>query len=188
MGKGLSIGLIAIIILLITSVGYFIFQNQKVLKELSKAKGEQKTQTQQTPTSTASTQSAALVQPTPSPALTQIGTQSAIKSHVNSKDYAGLIPYMTTPKVNFSLMSSECCEPQTPQQASEQMKYINSGIPFDFNQQNPTIQNLKAKNPELANSFVGISTSGEQLAAFTIDTQNKISTIQLSVSWKLYSN
>lgn len=186
MSRGLSVGLIAIIILLISSVGYFIFQNQKVLKELSKAADAQKTQSQQAPTATASAQSAASQQPTPSPALTQIGTQSAIKSHINSKDYMGLIPYMTAPKINFSLMSSECCEPQTAQQAAEQMKYIDAGIPFDFNQQNPTIQNLKAKNPELSKTFIGISTAGEQSAVFTIDAQNKISAIQLSVSWKLY--
>ena len=94
---------------------------------------------------------------------------------------------MAQPKVDFSLMSTECCEPMTPDEAAGQMDYISVGEPFNFDQQNTVIQNLKTKNPQLAQSFIGLSSKGEQLAAFTLDADNKISAIQLSVSYKLYT-
>lgn len=84
-------------------------------------------------------------------------------------------------------MSSECCEPQTPDEAVVQLSYINDGIPLDFNQQLETIKNLKNKNPQLADAFIGVSKTTEHLAAFYLDSQNRISAIQLSVSWKLYN-
>jgi len=94
---------------------------------------------------------------------------------------------MLTPKIDFSLMSSECCEPMTPQEASDQLSYIDKGIPLDFNQEADLVKNLKEKNSQLADTFIGISKNGEQLAAFTIDSQNKISAIQLAVTYKLYN-
>ena len=185
MNKGLTAGLIAIIILLIASVGYFIYQNQKILKDLSGQK-----QSQQTPQATTQVSSKPAPSPTPlpSPSFTLLGTQSAIKSHLNSKDYKGLIPYMTSPAVDFSLMSTECCPEQSQQEAATQMSYIENGLPLDFDQNNPQIKTLKDKNAQLKNTFIGISTAGEHLAAFTINSENKISKIQLSVSWKLYNN
>lgn len=57
---------------------------------------------------------------------------------------------------------------------------------MDFNQENETIKNLKAKNPRLAGAYVGISQSKEHLVALTINQQNKISQVEVSVSWKLY--
>ena len=74
-----------------------------------------------------------------------------------------------------------------PVEAVDQMSYIKNGIPMDFDQTNPIIVSLKSKNPQLAETFIGLSKNDEHLAAFTLDTQNKISAIQLSVSWKLYS-
>lgn len=94
--------------------------------------------------------------------------------------------YMTTPTITFIIMSTECCQPQTPQEAITQLSYIEEGIPMDFNQENETIKNLKAKNSRLTDAYVGISQSKEHLIAFTIDQQNKISAVEVSVSWQLY--
>jgi hypothetical protein len=163
-----------IIIALIGVSGYLYFQNRKLSQKPSAS-----------PDPSPQAQSSPLSSPTSSPA--KINIREQIEAAVNSKNYAALEGYMTTPTVNFALMSSECCEPQTPKDAVEQLDYISAGVPFDFNQQNATILNLKAKNPELTNAYLGISKTGEHSAAFTIDNQNKISGIHLSVSWKLYN-
>lgn len=84
-------------------------------------------------------------------------------------------------------MSTECCGEITVEEAINQLDYIKGAEPFNFNQQDPLISNLKAKNERLKEAFVGISKGGEQLAAFTIDSQNKIWQIELSVSHKLYN-
>lgn len=93
---------------------------------------------------------------------------------------------MTDP-VNLILQATECCGPRTPDEAVNQMSYINEGIPFDFNQESETTKSLKAKNPELAEKYIGISTGTEHLIAFGINNQNKISDIRISVSWKLFN-
>lgn len=185
MTKGLTATLAIIIVILLSLVGYFIFQNQKVLKELENQKQEQKAQpsassAQQLPTPSPSQ--------SPSPQASQKQVKENIQAAINSKNFAAISTYTTTPKVNVSLMSSECCQPQTPDEAVKQIEYIKDGVPMDFNQENPTIKNLKAKNPELADAFIGISQNKEQLAAFKFDDRNKISWIQLAITWKLYSN
>ncbi len=83
-------------------------------------------------------------------------------------------------------MSSGCCEPKTPDEVVAQMDYIKDGIPMDFDQNNPKIVHIKAKKPEFANAFIGVSKSGEQVAIFVIDANNKISAIQLSLSYTFY--
>ena len=182
MGKNLIIILIILVVGLIATGGYLIFQNQKLIKSLPNS--QQVLQ----PSAIESSPSAQSSSPNPSPkALTLAEVQNAIKTNVNSKNFAALIPYATRPTVNFSLMSTECCQPQTPEELVDQLKYVNDGLPLDFNQQSEIVKNLKSKNSQLANTFIGISTVGEQSAAFTIDSQNKIAGIQLSISWKLYS-
>lgn len=169
-----------VVIALLAALGYFIFQNQKLIKQLSPSpKPSQLTQSPQTQPQSPSAQV--------EKKLTRQDIEKQVEASLNSKNYQALSGYMTTPKVNFSLMSTECCEPMTPNEAASQMNYIGGGEPFTFDQQNPTILNLKAKNPQLAQAFIGLSSAGEQLAAFTIDASNKISAIQLSISYKLYT-
>lgn len=186
MTKSLIASLVIIVALLLSAVGYFIFQNQKVLKELANQKQGQKDQVASASAQTQVTSSSPL--PSPSPIMTSKQLKENIQAAVNSKNFAAISTYVTIPKVNFSLMSSECCQPQTPDEAAAQMEYIKDGVPMDFNQENPTIKNLKAKNPELADAYIGVSQAKEQLAAFKFDSQNKISWIQLAITYKLYTN
>lgn len=185
MGKNLVIVLILIIFTLLGIVAYSVFQNQKLIKTLTNSSATPKTSYS---SPSAESQSSASPSPktTPTPTMTIAGLQENIEAAVNSKNYAAIASYVTKPKVNFSLMSSECCQPQTPDEAASQMNYITEGVPMDFNQESVVVKNLKAKNPQLANTFIGISKAQEHSAAFTIDSNNKISAIQLSVSWKLY--
>lgn len=114
-------------------------------------------------------------------------TENAIKTNVNSGNFKGLIPYATRPTVNYTLMSTECCEPQDPSTLAQNLESLKETLPLDFNQNSQIIKNLKAKNPQLSEAYIGISTKGEQLAAFYINDQNQISGVQLSVTWKLYT-
>ena len=172
---------ILVVIFLATTI-YLIIQNQKLIGQL----------TNQTPISspTAISQSPSPVEPTasfsPSPILTLAVTQDAIEVNINSKNYQGLALYMTNP-LDVVLQATECCGEQTPSEAISQMDYINNGVPFDFDQELPTIKNLKAKNPELSDKFIGISKGKEHMIAFKINSQNKISSIRMSVSWKLFN-
>ena len=172
--------LLLILVILATGIAYFIVQNQKLTKQLQSSS--------QPPTFLQSPQKEAQ-SPTPETKkkLTSKELEGQIEAAVNSKNYHALVGYMKQPKVNFSLMSSECCEPMIPDEAVDQMDYISQGLPFTFNQQNTTIQNLKTKNAQLADTFIGLSTVGEQTASFTIEGDNKISAIQLSISYKLYN-
>lgn len=185
MGKNFSFILITLVIILLAGIGYFIFQNQKLISQLSSqtsSPGPQvPSQTSQSP------QPSLSPSPSPTPKKTAVEVQENIEAAINSKNTAALVSYMTKPKVNLSLMSSECCEPMTPDEAVAQLSYIDEGIPMDFNQNNPTIKNLKAKNSQLAQAFIGISKGKEHLAAFSLNSENAISAIQLSVSWKLYN-
>lgn len=180
MSKYLVATFILLIAALVVGLGYFIFQNQKLIKTLaSPSPSAQKAQVESpSPNKSPS--------PSPTPSLTKQQLEENIKDAINSKNFAALEGYMTTPSVNFIIMSSECCQPQSPQDAITQLDYIKDGTPMDFNQQNETIKNLKAKNSRLANAYVGISQSAEHLVAFTTSSQNKISQVEVSVSWKLY--
>lgn len=182
MGKKTAAALIVIIFLLLLSAGLLFYQNRKLVKNTPSPQPTTVTQT--------IADSKEVSQPSPSsspsPKLTLKLLQENISAGLNSQNYQALSTYMTNP-VNLSLMSTECCQPQTPDEAAKQLEYVKDAEPFDFNQQNPIIKNLKSKNSQLAQAFIGLSTGGEKLAAFTIDTNNKISAIQLSISYKLYT-
>lgn len=182
MSKNLALILIFVIIILLTIVGYFIFQNQKLIGKLTIP-----TSTSPPVTSIPTVQPSPISTPSPSPKLTKAQVEENIQAAVNSGNFAALASYMTKPKINFTLMSTECCQPMTPDEAVNQMSYISEGIPMDFNQANTNIANLKSKNQQLADAFIGLSKNDEHLAAFTLDAQTRISAIQLSVSWKLYN-
>ena len=118
--------------------------------------------------------------------MTLAEVKENLKAAVNSKDYAAIASYVTTPTVDFSLMSSGCCEPSKPQDVPQQMEYISDGTPMDFNQNNPQILHIKEKKPEFANSFIGVSKTDKHVAVFTLNAQNKVSAIQLSLSYEFY--
>lgn len=179
--KNLIIILTVLVIILLGVAGYLIYQNQIVIKQLTKQASPSPITTSQPQATPQLTQT-----PTPSPLLTQALTQNAIKTNINAKNYEGLATYMTNP-VSVILQASECCGPKTPAEAIDQMSYINSGIPFDFDQESPTIKNLKVKNSQLADKFIGISKGSEYLISFEIDDDSKIFGILMSVSWKLFS-
>jgi len=168
------------VVILTAAAGYLIFQNQKLINKLSQASPppspqENVQKPQESP------------QSTPSPkTITLSELQENIEAAVNTKNTQALASYMTNP-VHVILQATECCGEQTPDEAVSQASYVEPGVPFNFDQQNETIKNLKAKNPELANTFVGISQNLEHLIAFTTNNQNKISQIRFSVSWKLFA-
>lgn len=184
--------LILLTLALIGAASYLIFQNQKIINRTQQETQSPPTttQTQESPPTDDIELSTPSPSPSPSPSTFQLTlslTQNAIKTNVSAKNYQGLIAYMTTPKIFVVLQATECCGDQTPQEAAEQMKYVDSGIPFDFNQESETVKNLKSKNPQLSDKFIGISTVNEYMVAFGIDNENHISNIEMSASYKLYN-
>lgn len=180
----LLLALLVIIILILTAVsGYFIFQNQKLIKILGQA-SPSPFASQSPSIITGSPLSSPII--SPSPTISKTSLEENIKDATNSGNTAALATFMTNP-VSVIIQASECCGPKTPDEAVSQLSYINQGKPFDFNQNSPAITNIKAKNPELAGKFVGVSQFGEQLVAFGINTQSKISDIRMSISWKLFN-
>lgn len=181
MGKNWSLFLIPVVIILFAALGYFIFQNQKLISQLS-------SQTSNPTPSTPSVSSQPSPSPTPSPSPQKTATevQENIEAGVNSRDFAALRTYMTNP-VQVILQATECCGPRTPDEAVDQMSEIEKGVPFNFDQNYGTIKSLKAGNPELVGKFIGISDSTKQLIAFGLNNQNRIVDIRISVSWKIFN-
>src|SRR3989344_7442588 len=179
--KRLLIALVIIAaVILATAAGYLLFQNQKLTNQLiqtspSPTPKETIQKPQESPQSTPS-----------SKPMTLLELQENIKASVNSKNTQAMASFMTNP-VHVILQATECCGEQTPDEAVVQASYVEPGVPFNFDQQNETIKNLKAKNPELANTFVGISQNLEHLIAFTTNNQNKITQVRFAVSWKLFA-
>ena len=181
MNKTLTILLVLIILILVGGGEYLIFQNQRLVKQLAKPE----------PSAAASvielSMPSTLPSTSPSPSRTLKDVQDTIQSAVNSKNYQALVGYMQKQKVNFIIMSSSCCEPQIPDDAAIKLDYIKDGAPFDFNQNTTLVKSLKAKNDRLANAHIGISQNKEHLVAFTIDANNQITQIEVSVSYKFYN-
>jgi len=181
MNKLKIIFLSIIVIVLLGGIGYLLFAKKQPSGETLQSPSPILS-----PQPTSSPQLSPTLIPSPSPHLTLANVKENIEAAVNSKNFAALTSYATRPTIDFIIMSSECCGPITPEEAVDQLKYVNSGLPLDFNQDSQLIKNLKSKNLQLADTYIGISKSDEKLAAFTIDSQNRISQVQISVSWKLY--
>jgi uncharacterized protein YneF (UPF0154 family) len=173
-----------IFVLLIAAVGYFVFQNQKLTNQL-----EKNPQTQSTSSNSITQAATQTPTPLPSPtpkALTIDDIHQIITTNSNLKDHSALLPYLKGDSVNFIVMSSGCCAPKTAKEAIDSLNYIDEGIPFDFDQNNTTIKDVRGKNERLTKAFIGISKNSEKLVAFTLDTKNQITQIEVSASWKLY--
>ena len=180
MKKLLIVLVIIAAVILAAAAGYLLFQNQKLTNQL--------TQTSPSPTPKETVQKPQeSPQSTPSSKpMTLLELQENIKASVNSKNTQAMASFMTNP-VHVILQATECCGEQTPDEAVAQASYVDPGIPFNFDQENEIIKNLKAKNPELADTFLGVSQNMEHLIAFTLNNQNKIAQIRFSVSWKLFA-
>ncbi|MBI2594374.1 hypothetical protein HYW39_01625 [Candidatus Curtissbacteria bacterium] len=180
MNKNILYVLITLLVVTIALVGYLIFQNQKIARQLSSASP--------TPTPVAispSPEASPLSSPSPSPKLTLAEISENIRDGVNSRDFAALRTYMTNP-VSVILQATECCGPKTPDEVVSQLSYIEEGVPFNFNQTSDLVKSLKDKNPELSGKIIGISQSKEHLVAFGLNDQNRITDIRMSVSYKLF--
>lgn len=171
----LILGLLVLLVVQVTNSG--------ILSFIQKAKNTKDMLQQATPSPLQEQESSK-----PTNINSRAQTENAIITNINSKNFQGLSAYMKEGEIGITYMSSECCLPQNAQEALKQLNYINTGIPLNFNQNSPEIKNLKTKNPQLVEAYIGISNSTEHLAAFYIDNNNKISAIQLAVSWKLYTN
>ncbi len=182
MNKTLTTLLVVIVLILVAGGGYLIFQNQKLIKQLSK----QEPSPSQASLAT-SPQPSIVSSPSPSPKLTLKNIQDNIQAAINSKNYQALVGYMQKPTVNFIIMSSSCCEPATPDEAATKLDYVKDGVPFDFNQNTTLVKTLKSKNERLTNAYIGIGQTKEQLVAFTLDSNNQITQIEVSISYKLYN-
>lgn len=171
--------LLAIVVFAVLGAGIYFFISPNLKKN-----GDPSPSDQPSPQMSASPQ----VTPDESPQIiSKSQTENAIKTNVNSGNFVGLIPYATRPTVSYTLMSSECCEPQDPQTLAQNLEPLKAALPLNFNQNSENIKNLKAKNSQLSEAFIGISTKGEELTAFYINDQNQISGVQRSVTWKLYT-
>lgn len=122
---------------------------------------------------------------TPSPMASQQEVQSSIVTALNSKNYNSLIPYMAE-SVQFEVESSEAIPAGTPEDAVEQLVYLNTAaVPWDFDQENEIIMDVKAQNAdEYGPLYVGIS-SNDVLAAFGFDENGMINVIKAAVNYKL---
>lgn len=175
--------LIFIVILLLVGLAYFALQNQKILKDISHEKSPSNSSTQETKSIQLSPSPAA----TPSPKqLTLTEVQEGIKTASNNTEHSTIATYLAKGKINFIIMSSSCCEPKTAEDAINSLSYVDEGIPFDFNQNSPIVKNLKTKNERLKNAYIGISQTKENLVAYTLNSKNEITQIEVSVSYKLY--
>jgi len=180
MKKLLIAFVIIMAVILAAAVGYLFFQNQTLMNQLT-----QKSPSPWPETTVQKPQESP--QPTPSSKpMSLFELQENIKASVNSRNTQAIASYMTNP-VHVILQATECCGEITPDKAIAQTSYVDPGIPFNFDQENEIIKNLKAKNPELADTFLGVSQNMEHLIAFTLNNQNKIAQIRFSVSWKLFA-
>lgn len=110
-----------------------------------------------------------------------------IRAAVISKNYAALEGYMTD-QVAVVLESTECCGLVSKTDAVKQMDYLNSATPpWNFDKSNPIALKLRANDPAdygPDDSVIGIA-SNEYVAAFKLNSENKIYAVTMSVSYKL---
>lgn len=184
MNKTIAILSGIIFTLLVAAIGYFVIQNQKLTGQLEKNQQTQTVITQNTvesPSAIPTAQASAS-----SKTVTLDDVHQIIIAATSQKDHSALLPYLKTEGVNFIVMSSGCCAPKTPKEAIDSLNYIDEGTPFDFDQNSTTVKETRAKNERLTKAFIGISKNSEKLVAFTINSKNQITQIEVAASWKLY--
>lgn len=120
---------------------------------------------------------------TPTPQIISTN-QDNIEASIVSRNYAALEGAMVNP-ISVRLEASECCEPMTPENAVEQLAYLDTAEgTWDFNKEE-IISDLAASFPEnYSNAIVGIS-SDNYLVAFQLNENNQIIKISLAVDYNL---
>ena len=119
--------------------------------------------------------------PTPSP-----NPQTAIASAVSAKSY-GDLQSMMAEQVTVRIEASGCCEPQNPEGAVAQLKYLDAASgTWVFSPTDPTVLQLAAKSPEYwgPEKIVGI-TDDKYAVSFGVDAAGKIDTISMAASYEL---
>ncbi|MFV1917161.1 MAG: hypothetical protein ACC618_01590 [Patescibacteria group bacterium] len=108
-----------------------------------------------------------------------------ISTAVGNKDYSELERYFTNP-VSVRIEATECCQPQNPTGAIEELAYVESATgPWNFNQQSEIVAALQASYPEhYGGAIIGIS-QDNYLVAFQLNEENKISKISMAVDYEL---
>lgn len=181
MNKTIVILLVLIILNLTLGLGYFIFLNQKNLNSKTEANAPT---TQQPETLASPSPSGLKVSPSPE-AITLASTQAKILELSNTTNRATFEKYFAK-TVNVTIYASDCCQSMPTVDAIKKLEYINEGMPITFDQNNTTIVNLKAKNEQLAGTYMGLSQTKEQVVAYKINpVTNLIESVFMSVSWKL---
>ena len=178
MNKQLAIAFLVVIIALLVAVGFFALQREELTSQLFQ------NSTQTTPTPPRAQQPAATQEAETISSVQDL--QELIEENVNSGDFSNLEPYMAS-NVVVTIMSTDCCGEKTPQEAALQIDYIATGLPLDFDQETELVANLKDNNERLENAFIGISESESQLLAITLNDNNEIEAVEVSISWELYS-
>ncbi len=110
-----------------------------------------------------------------------------IKAAINTGNTQPFETYMAD-KVNVILEASECCGIVSKEKAAKQLEYFNDAEgPWNFDQSNETIKKLKQTEPTKygpESAFVGIA-SNEYTVSFKFNSDNKISDITMSATYKL---
>lgn len=172
MSRPVSIIASIIFVVLIAAIAFFTYKKEDIAIEITSQNPVQKQ-----------------IAPVPSsqPKISQETVKEAITKAINSNSPENISPYLTAPTASLTIMSTECCGESTPKEILLQLQNMQKGVPFDFDQEQPTIVEIKQNNERLKNAFVGISPKGKQLIAFTIDNEPKITAVEISVSYEIYN-
>lgn len=114
-------------------------------------------------------------------------TKAVIQESINNKKFGDILEKLQD-RVEVKKITEDCCGGEGKNDTIEHLSNLGANVPFDFNQNSELIFNLRTKNPELAEKFIGVAQPKpkEQLVAFEIQPDGKISEIQIAVSWKMY--
>lgn len=178
-----SLILFVITIITVALLGYFFSKNRDLLNQTDKSVKVDR----EISTIPSSSPSEATSSPVSSPPnLNPAQVQTVIRNLVNAKNYQGLKTYMTSPTVLVTLASSDCCGNLTPEEVASQIAYLNSGVPFEFNQEASQIKALKARNSKLSKLFIGVSTRNQMVVSFGLSEKGLIEEIEMAASYELY--
>lgn len=171
--KLIIITLLVIIMLLIAVIAYFALTQNTTPESMNL-----------TPTPTQVTQT---ISPSPSISITASPSSTInqiVQGAIDNKDYASLEPYMAD-TMTVTLYASECCGPQTKAQAMAQFNYLATAQgPWIWDQNNATIQQIKAAQPTtFGKGTIGYS-SNEYTLSYEV-ANNKITALHFSASYKL---
>jgi len=120
-----------------------------------------------------------------SPTASPAAVQSEIVTALDAQNYDDLKPFMA-PLVAFEIESSEGVPSGDPDETAENLSYLDTAVaPWDFDQTNPVITQIKTDYAsEYGSLYIGIS-SNDVLAAFGFDGNGMINEIKVAATYKL---